>query len=138
MTTPAFTLQKAIYLWLSDDASLTAMLSDQGLRDAPTPAARFPYVTFGRASGFDWSSATERGQEIFLTFHIWSNSRGRQETAAIMQQIDERLRSFDPQMAELRLVLLDCDLQEIRHDSEAALYRGTSRYRALVEEVEAA
>lgn len=138
MTAPAFILQKAIYQWLKSDAALTAMLSDTGFYDAPTPGARFPYVTFGRASGYDWSSGTERGQEIFLTLQIWSNRRGRREAAAIMAAIDERLRAFDPQMDGLRLVLLDRDLQDIRHDSEAALYRGTARYRALVEEVEPA
>ncbi|OXS99449.1 hypothetical protein B7H23_14950 [Notoacmeibacter marinus] len=138
MMTPAFTLQKAIYQWLSSDASLMAMLSGPGFYDAPSPGARFPYVTFGRASGFDWSSGMERGQEIFLTLQVWSNRRGRREAATVMKTIETRLRDFTPQRDGLRLILLDCEMQEIKHDSEAALYRGTARYRALVEEVETA
>ncbi len=138
MTAPAFALQTAICERLGDDAALAGLLADEGIYDAPVAGARFPYVTFGRATGSDWSSAQERGQEVFLTLQVWSNRRGRSETAGIVERIDECLRDWTPEMDGLRLVLLDRDLVEIRYDSDLSIYRGSVRYRALLEEVAAA
>ena len=134
MTAAAFALQTAIHEWLASDTVLTAMLSADGFSDAPTQGARFPYVTFGRATGYDWSSVDTTGEEVFLTLQAWSSKRGRKETAGIIARIDERLRGFDPEMEGFRLVLLARDLQEVRYDPEMALCQGLTRYRALLEE----
>ena len=48
---------------------------------------RFPAVTFGRTSVFDWSTSTEDGLEHLVTLHIWSKAKGKEEAFAILDAV---------------------------------------------------
>ncbi|MBY0408238.1 MAG: DUF3168 domain-containing protein, partial [Rickettsiales bacterium] len=57
-----YPLQKAIFQVLNADVPLLALVG--GLYDRPPQGAAFPYVSFGRWEGQDWSSATTRGMAV--------------------------------------------------------------------------
>jgi hypothetical protein len=130
----ALELQKAIFAVLADDSSLSGLLGGPKIYDLAPPAAHFPYVTFGRTSVHDWSTGTEIGTEHIFTIHVWSKGRGKAEALAIMAAISQRLAGSSLDLAGHRLVNLQLEYSEVRHDDDLALHHGLLRYRATVEQ----
>lgn len=133
MSSTGYALQKAIYDCLTADTALAGRLAGKGIYDVPPPSARFPYLTFGRTTGFDWSTSSERGDEILLSIHVWSNMRSRSEAADISGDVRRVLETSEPQMDGFDLVQLRLDFSEVRYDEEAELFHGLLRYHALIE-----
>ena len=77
-------LQKAIFEALGANGALAAMIGARIFDHAPANAA-FPYITFGRTSVYDWSTATESGAEQLFTLHAWSKGKGKKEALEIME-----------------------------------------------------
>src|SRR5690606_1890906 len=86
-------LKGAIRDALAADAELAALFGGQKIYDHPPPSASFPYCSFGRASIYDWATATEPGTEIVLTLDIWSRARASTEAAGIAGRIQALLQS---------------------------------------------
>ena len=63
MTAATADLQKAIFAALLADSGLVAVLGGGKVFDHAPASAAFPYVTLGRASVYDWSTAPEPGNE---------------------------------------------------------------------------
>ena len=70
MTAPVADLQKAVFQILAGDNALAALLGGAKIFDHAPADVRFPYVTFGRTSVYDWSTDTESGTEQLFTLHI--------------------------------------------------------------------
>ena len=87
MTAAAAELQKAVFAALSADAGIVAALGEAKVFDRVPPNATFPYVTFGRTSIYDWSTASESGTEQLFTLHVWSKAHGKAETLSILERI---------------------------------------------------
>lgn len=134
MASAAAELQKALFALLAADATLTALLGGPAkiFDHVPAPAA-FPYVTFGRTSLFDWSTATERGAEHLLTLHVWSTGRGRSEALAILERLAALLDDAALTLAGHRLVALRLESSEARYDADIAAHHGQLHLRALTE-----
>jgi hypothetical protein len=115
----AIALQKAIFAALSGDAALAASVGGARIYDHVPANAAFPYITFGRLSRSDWSTASEDGAEHMFTLHVWSKARGKSQAAAIMERV--------------RVLLHDADLADIRFDDDHDVYRGAMRFRAVTE-----
>jgi hypothetical protein len=133
MTAPAAELQKALFEALAGDDALTGLLGGAKIFDQAPADARFPYVTFGRTSFYDWSTSTEGGVEQLFTLHVWSKAKGKKEILGIMERVKLRLNDADLALDTHRLVSLRVDYGEARHDEDVAVHHGLLRFRAVIE-----
>ena len=133
MTSAAFELQKAIFNALRDDTALTAALGGARIYDAAPADVPFPYITFGRTSIYDWSTATEDGTEHLVSLHFWSKGRGKKEALSLMEMAGERLGQGGFALDGHQLVNLTQDYAEVRFDEDLDLHHGLLRLRAVIE-----
>ena len=130
----AASLQKAVFAALTGDAALVGLLGGQPRIHDHTPTnVAFPYITFGRTSGFDGDTGTEKGQEHLFTLHIWSNAKGKAESLALMQAVQARLHDAPLTLDGYALVNLRQEFAESRFDEDLAVYHGLVRFRAVTE-----
>lgn len=134
MNAPAAELQKALFQALADDASLSAALGGEKIFDHTPADVRFPYVTFGRTSLYDWSTCTERGTEQLFTVNVWSKARGKKQVLDIMQLVRARLDDAALGLGAHHLVNLRFEFGEARYDDEQSVHHGLLRFRAVIEE----
>lgn len=132
MAAAAVELQKAIFAALKDDDEITAVVGNR-IHDHAPANVRFPYLTFGSTSSFDWSTGTEIGTEHLFSIHVWSRAKGKSETLELMGRVETLLRDTELSPAGHHLVNLTPDFAESRFDEELSLYRGLLRYRAVTE-----
>lgn len=135
MTAAAAELQKAVFSALAGDAAIVAALGGSKVFDHVPAGTVFPYVTFGRTSVYDWSTATERGTEQLFTLHVWSKARGKAEALAILELIGAVLHDAPLALEGHALVNLRQEFAEVRHDEDLDLYHGLARFRAVTEAV---
>jgi hypothetical protein len=133
MTAPAADLQKALFAALAGDDALTALLGGAKIFDHAPADVRFPYVTFGRTSIYDWSTSTESGTEQLFTLHIWSKAKGRKEALDIMEAVKGRLDDAAFSLGENHLVNLRFEYGEVRYDDDISVHHGLLRFRAVIE-----
>ncbi|QPC87215.1 DUF3168 domain-containing protein [Mesorhizobium sp. NBSH29] len=132
MTSPAVELQKAIFATLSGDGALAALVGGRIFDHAPASVA-FPYITFGRTSVYDWSTASEGGSEQVFTLHVWSRAKGKLEVLSIMDRIRTKLDNAALVLAGHHLVNLRNEYSEARHVDDLSLHQGLLRFRAVTE-----
>lgn len=138
MASAALELQKAVFAALIADTALTAALGGERVYDAVPPNAAFPYISFGRTSGFDWSTGTENGAEQLFTLHVWSKARGKTEVLEIMELARARIEDDGlTGMAGYNPVSVRLEFAEARYDEDLAVHHGLLRFRVLIEEAAA-
>lgn len=133
MTAAAAELQKSIFGVLMGDADLVAALGGVRVYDHAPANVAFPYVTFGRTSVYDWSTATESGTEHLFTLHVWSKAKGKHEVHALMERIRSLLHDQPLMMDGFELVNLRLEFVEARFNEDLSVYHGMLRFRAAVE-----
>lgn len=133
MTVPAADLQKALFEALVSDNALVAALGGAKIFDHAPADVRFPYVTFGRTSLYDWSTSTEDGTEALLTLHVWSKAKGRKEALGIMERVKASLDDASLDLGAHHLVSLRFEYGEARYDEDVAVHHGLLRFRAVIE-----
>jgi hypothetical protein len=133
MTAAAADLQEVLFEALAGDEALAGLLGGTKIFDHAPADARFPYVTLGRTSLYDWSTSTERGVEQLLTLHIWSKAKGKKEIFGIMDQVKQRLDDAELALETHHLVSLRFDYGEARYDEDVAVHHGLLRFRAVME-----
>lgn len=133
MAAAAIELQKAIFAALAADTGLIAALGGQRIHDHAPAHVPFPYITFGRSSSYDWSTASEDGAEHVFTLHVWSKARGKSQAAAILALIRARLHDAGLALAGHVLVNLREEFAEIRFDDDHDVHHGTMQFRAVTE-----
>ncbi|MCB1425421.1 MAG: DUF3168 domain-containing protein [Zhengella sp.] len=134
MASAAAELQKAIHAALTGNEDVTRLTGGPRVYDFAPERARFPYITIGRTSVYDWSTGDDSGSEHLVTLHVWSRARGKAEAHAIIEAAEQALRDFSPDLEGHRLVGLFREFAEVYFDVEMELQHGLLRYRALVEE----
>ena len=135
MTAPAAELQKAVFEALGADAAVTALLGAGKIYDHAPANVAFPYITFGRTSIFDWSTGTESGTEQLFTLHVWSKTKGKKETLAIMEAAKTLLDDAALELDEHHLVNMRLEFAEERYDDDLSVHHGLLRFRAVTEPV---
>lgn len=70
-------LLQAVHARLVRDAELVGMVGSGGIVDRLLPRPVLPCVAFGEIDSRDYSTASERGEEHFLTIEVWSEEGGR-------------------------------------------------------------
>lgn len=133
MTAPAADLQKAVFATLAADSALGALLGGAKIFDHAPADVRFPYVTFGRTSVYDWSTSTEGGSEQLFTLHVWSKAKGRKEALDIMEIVKGCLDGAALFLGQHHLVDLRFDYGEVSYDDDISVHHGLLRFRAVIE-----
>lgn len=127
-------LQKAVFSALTGDAALVALLDGPKVYDHTPARVAFPYITFGRTTGYDWDTATERGNEHLFTLHLWSNAKGKAESLDLIEAARQRLHDAPLALdGGYALVNLREEFSEARFDEDLAVYHGLLRFRAVTE-----
>ncbi|WP_163269009.1 DUF3168 domain-containing protein [Chelativorans alearense] len=133
MSAATLDLQEAVFAALTNDAALVAALGGVRFHDLTPAGLSFPYVTFGRATAYDWSTGTEEGSEHFFTLNTWSKRKGRREVLALMELVRGALHGEELGLAGHRLVNLRLESSEVRYDEDLGAYHGALHFRAVVE-----
>ncbi len=134
MPAAAAELQRAIFAKLRGDAALTALLgSNKKIIDHAPADVPFPYLSFGRTSGYDWSTGTELGSEHIISLHAWSKGKGKKEALDIIERAEALLHDQALTLNGFNLVNLRAEFSEVRYDEDQMVYHGLVRFRAVVE-----
>lgn len=133
MTSAALELQRAVFASLHADAELTAAMGEVRLYDQAPANAKFPYLTFGRTSVYDWSTDTESGAEHLVTLHVWSKERGKSQCHALIETVRKALDDAALTLDGHALIRLRAEYSEIRHEDDNDVHHGLIRFRALTE-----
>ena len=133
MANASWELQKTLYGTLSNDASLSVLLSGAKIYDDVPQGTPFPYVTIGESTVRDWSTGSDTGLEHILTLHVWSQSKGRKEVQEIMDVLRTLLHEAALPVSGHTLVNLRHELSEARREGDGETYHGIVRYRAVTE-----
>lgn len=111
------------------------LLNGQHIFDHVPPGTPFPYITLGQTSVFDWSTASEKGEEHFFSIHAWARISGRKLVLDIMDRIAIVLELPLAPLGEHRLVNLMLKDMQARNDDGLNGYQGIVRYRAVTEPI---
>jgi hypothetical protein len=136
MSHASASLQRAVFIALSNSSSVTALLGGARIHDDVPPQTAFPYVTFGQSQERDWSTGTESGGEHVLTLHVWSRQAGRRQVLEIIGALRAALHDRPMQLDGHRLVGLRHEFSETRRDPDGETWHGISRFRAITEPLE--
>lgn len=134
MTSATLDLQQAVFEALKGSGALVGALGGAKFHDLTPANQRFPYVTFGRTTAYDWSTGTETGSEHFFTLHVWSKHKGRKEALELMELVRQALHDRELTLPGHQLVNLRLESSEMRFDEDLRIYDGAMRFRAVVEE----
>ncbi len=128
-----FPLQKALFQLLTGDSALMNMVN--GIYDRPPQGTEFPYITLGDLSGSDWSTKTTAGMEYTAVLYTWSREGGRKEASDIMERLHALLHDADVAAEGHEVVMMRFLSSTIALESDGWTYRGSMRFRALLEAV---
>ena len=132
MSSAAKELQRAIYLKLNGDATLSALIT--GVFDHVPQNQAFPYVVLGEDTLKDWSTFGTLGQEPTVTLHVWSRSRGKREAQDILSRIDTLLHRASLTVTGQNVTGIEREFEQTLRDGDGVTYHGVQRYRVLLHE----
>lgn len=133
MTSAALELQRAVFASLQGNAELGVAMGEVRLYDQAPANAKFPYLTFGRTSVYDWSTDTESGAEHLVTLHVWSKERGKSECHALIEMVRAALDDAALALDSHALIRLRMEYSEVRYEDDNDVHHGLIRFRALTE-----
>lgn len=133
MTSAALELQRSVFAALQADAGLIAAMDEVRLYDQAPANAKFPYLTFGRTSVYDWSTDTESGAEHLVTLHVWSKERGKSQCHALIETVRAALDDAALTLDGHALIRLRIEYSEVRYEDDNGVHHGLIRFRALTE-----
>lgn len=133
MTSAALELQKALFARLHENSELAGLMIGVRLYDQAPANAKFPYLTFGRTSVYDWSTDTESGSEHLVTLHAWSKERGKSQCHDLIEAVRAALDDAALALPGHALVRLRAEYSEVRYEDDTDVHHGLIRFRALTE-----
>jgi hypothetical protein len=131
----ALELQKAVFAALAGDPALVARLGAGKIHDHAPARLACPYVTFGRFTLSDHSTATESGEQHLMTLHVWSEAGGKREVFEIADLVRRVLDDRSLAVTGQHLALIRFETMEVRFDASASVHHGALRFRAVTEPV---
>jgi hypothetical protein len=126
-------LQQAMHAALIADAVLTTLLGGAHIFDE-VPRGEPPlYVAFNSIETRDWSTATDKAHEHFITIDVVTNEKGR----ALAQSICERIEAILDQAALTlnghRLINLRMAVSIVLRTKPSQNFGASLRFRAATE-----
>lgn len=133
MMSAASALQKAIHDRLTADAELTALIGADGICDRLLDHQRLPLVVIEAIESRDRSTATEDGEEHFITLVVWSKAGGHREAQTIAARLRALLHDADLPLDGFHLVSLLHRSTRVAREGTKALHKAEMRFRAVME-----
>jgi hypothetical protein len=131
--TAANVLLQAVHARLSGDAGLMAMIGPDGIRDRLLARPRLPAIVLGELETRDLSTATEPGEEHFLTLEIWSEGDGRRQAQEIADKVTVLLDDAALVLQDAVLVSLLRIGTRSRREPKTKYFLAEMRFRAVTE-----
>ncbi|MFF2320933.1 DUF3168 domain-containing protein [Agrobacterium sp. NPDC058088] len=125
-------LLQAIFARLTGDAALTALIPG-GVVDRLLSRAVLPCIVIGDLESRDYSTATEKAEEHFLSLHIWSDANGRKGAGEIAALVKNLLDDSALSIAGASLVNLQLLSSRSRRDGKTRNFVEEMRFRAVTE-----
>ena len=125
-------LLQAIFARLTGDAALTALIPG-GMVDRLLPRAVLPCIVVGDLESRDYSTATEKAEEHFLSLQIWSDANGRKGAGEIAAGVKNLLDDAALSMAGVSLVNLQFVSSRSRREAKTRNLVTEMRFRAVTE-----
>lgn len=126
-------LQKAVFLALASDATVTALCGPEKVFDGRPLRKDLPYLHFGNWRVVDNSTATEPGTEHRFEIEVWSEKNGHLEAAAIADAVVAALHDQPLAMSGQTLVNLRHERTNTGRVNRSRLYRARVEFRAVLE-----
>jgi hypothetical protein len=125
-------LLQAIFARLSGDAALVA-LTPGGIVDRLLPRAVLPSIVIGDLESRDYSTATEKAEEHFLSLEIWSDANGRKRVGEIAERVKTLLDDAALPLVGISLVNLHLLSSRSRREPKTRNFLAEMRFRAVTE-----
>lgn len=125
-------LLQAIFARLTGDAALVA-LNPGGIVDRLLPRAVLPCIVIGDLESRDYSTATEKAEEHFLSLQIWSDANGRKGAGEIAARVKNLLDDAALSIAGVSLVNLQLLSIRSRREAKTRNFVAEMRFRAVTE-----
>lgn len=126
-------LQKAIYLALASDATVSALCGPDKVFDGRPVRKDLPYLHFGNWRVTDYSTATEPGTEHRFAIEIWSEKNGHLEVVAIAEAVASALHDQPLAVSGQTLVNLRHERTNTGRINRSRIYRARVEFRAVLE-----
>lgn len=129
-------LRSALRALFAQDATLAAMAGAGRIHDDAPRNAALPHIAFGETRWRDWSSATDKGGEEFLTLDIWSDYQGSREALELAERMTQAIEGASNIAAQgMRIVSLRVESLDLRRENSGRLMRASLRLRAVTETI---
>lgn len=125
-------LLQAIFSRLTGDAALMALMPG-GVVDRLLSRAVLPCIVIGDLESRDYSTATEKAEEHFLSLHIWSDANGRKGGGEIAARVKNLLNDAALSIAGASLVNLQLLSSRSRREAKTRNFVEEMRFRAVTE-----
>ncbi|MFD0915866.1 DUF3168 domain-containing protein [Pseudahrensia aquimaris] len=130
---PLEDLHQGIFKTLSQSPELTDLLGGVKVYDRLPDRAKPPYLVIGDMTATDWSTATEPGEVISFTLHVWSRAPDRQQCHGLVDAVKALLHEGQIALTDHHLINLRCLFSEVSRDVSGRVLHGLIRFRAVTE-----
>ncbi|MFD1746544.1 DUF3168 domain-containing protein [Rhizobium helianthi] len=96
----ASSLMKAIHTRLVGDAGLVSEVGQAGFIDRNAVRLGLPCIVYGELESRDYSTATEKGEEHFLTLELWCEGASRQQAQRLSARVQALLGQGRPTLGQ--------------------------------------
>lgn len=129
----AAALQRAIYLKLSGDAALVALIGSDGLHDHLHAGTRRPCIHIAAIDSRDAGTASEVGEEHLLTLKVMTGEGGNLPAQQIAARMRALLEDADLDLESFTLVSLFHRRTRTGRDASAKGHVAELLFRAVTE-----
>lgn len=127
MSAALWPLQQAMYQRAAGDAALGALVT--GVFDEVPEQQQMPYVSLGTLISAEADAHNQLGEDIAVTWHVWSAYRGNREAAQILAALDVLFHRKPLAVAGYRDVSVARDQALTVPDPDPDVRHMTVRYR---------
>jgi hypothetical protein len=124
-------LQQAMWRALSEDAALTGLVGEGGVRDGLAPEMRMPCVTFDGIETEDMETDGDGGEEHRVRLKVHSEANGQREAQEVMAVVKAALHDRALEMGGWRLVNLRFAKGGVERVEDTRRHEGTMVFRAV-------
>ena len=129
MVDASWPVQQAVY------DTLKAALHPVKIYDHVPQRVACPFVTIGESTIVPAGDKIQDGQDITLTVHSWSESRGQKEAKQLQAKIKNTLDNGVLQVTGFSLRSVRQIFATVFKDADSMTYHGVQRFRIVVDEV---
>lgn len=131
----AYDLQRAVFAKLAATTALITRLGGARIYDDVPSKPDYPFISFGPHSEKDWSTGTETASEHSFSLHVWSKSPSREEVTALIRLARSALETLPTSLESHRLVNFRHEQSDVEREDAGQSFKGTLRFRAVLEPV---